>query len=219
MRATEAFRAASSAAQYNAGLADGSRPGIFYVPIVDPSKTPVRESLFIHEAIPGHHYQIMLQRENTSLPEFRKYSSYTAYSEGWGLYSESLGKELGLYTDPYQYMKALGDEIHRAIRLVVDTGIHSKGWSREQSIKYMIENEPITEQAATVEIERYMALPGQATAYKIGAMKLQELRTKYTKQLGAKFNIAEFHNQVLKDGGVPLAILEAKMDKWAANIK
>jgi uncharacterized protein (DUF885 family) len=218
VRATESFRAASAAAQYNAGLADGSRPGIFYVPIVDASKTPVRESLFIHEAVPGHHYQIMLQRENESLPQFRRYSGYTAYSEGWGLYSESLGKELGLYTDPYQYMKALGDEIHRAIRLVVDTGLHSKGWTREQAIKYMVDNEPINEQSATAEIERYMALPGQATAYKIGAMKIQQLRAKYTKQLGSKFSIADFHNQILKDGSLPLAILETKMEKWAKNI-
>jgi uncharacterized protein (DUF885 family) len=219
VRQTESFRAASSAAQYNAGLADGSRPGIFYVPIIDPKTTPVRESLFIHEAVPGHHYQIMLQRENESLPQFRRYGGYTAYAEGWGLYSESLGKELGLYTDPYQYMKALGDEIHRAIRLVVDPGLHAKRWTREQAIKYMVDNEPITEPAATAEIERYMALAGQATAYKIGAMKILELKAKYKKQLGAKFNIGEFHNQILKDGSMPLAILEAKMERWAKTVK
>lgn len=219
VRQTEAFRAASAAAQYNAGLADGSRPGIFYVPIVDPSKTPVRESLFIHEAVPGHHYQVMLQRENEALPQFRRYSSFTSYSEGWGLYSESLGKELGLYSDPYQYMKALGDEIHRAIRLVVDPGLHAKGWTREQAIKYMVDNEPITEPAATAEIERYMAIPGQATAYKVGAMKLIQLRAKYTKQLGKNFKIADFHDQILKDGGLPLAILEEKMDRWANGVK
>jgi uncharacterized protein (DUF885 family) len=219
VRQTEAFRAASAAAQYNAGLADGSRPGIFYVPIINPKTTPVRESLFIHEAVPGHHYQIMLQRENEALPQFRRYGGYTAYAEGWGLYSESLGKDLGLYTDPYQYMKALGDEIHRAIRLVVDPGLHAKGWSREQAIKYMVDNEPITVPAATAEIERYMALAGQATAYKVGAMKILELKAKYQKQLGKKFNIAEFHNQLLKDGSMPLAILEAKMDRWAMGMK
>lgn len=219
VRATEAFRAASAAAQYNAGLADGSRPGIFYVPIIDPKTTPVRESLFIHEAIPGHHYQIMLQRENESLPQFRRYSGYTAYSEGWGLYSESLGKELGLYTDPYQYMKALGDEIHRAIRLVVDPGLHAKNWTREQAIKYMVENEPITEAAATAEIERYMVLPGQATTYKIGSMFLQSMRKKYTKQLGKKFNIADFHDQILKNGSLPLAILENNLENWAKSKK
>ncbi len=219
VRATEAFRAASAAAQYNAGLADGSRPGIFYVPIIDPKTTPVRESLFIHEAIPGHHYQIMLQRENENLPQFRRYSGYTAYSEGWGLYSESLGKELGLYTDPYQYMKALGDEIHRAIRLVVDPGLHAKNWTREQAIKYMVENEPITEAAATAEIERYMVIPGQATTYKIGSMFIQSMRKKYTKQLGKNFNIADFHDQILKNGSLPLAILEKTLERWANSKK
>lgn len=219
VRQTEAFRAASAAAQYNAGLADGSRPGIFYVPIIDPKTTPVRESLFIHEAVPGHHYQIMLQRENTNLPSFRRFGGYSAYAEGWGLYSESLGKELGLYTDPYQYMKALGDEIHRAIRLVVDPGLHAKGWTREQAIKYMVGNEPISEPAATAEIERYMAIAGQATAYKTGSMKILELKAKYQKKLGSKFNIADFHDQLLKDGSMPLAILEAKMERWAAKVK
>jgi uncharacterized protein (DUF885 family) len=219
VRQTEAFRAASAAAQYNAGLADGSRPGIFYVPIIDPKTTPVRESLFIHEAVPGHHYQIMLQRENTNLPSFRRYGGYAAYAEGWGLYSESLGKDLGLYTDPYQYMKALGDEIHRAIRLVVDPGLHAKGWTREQAIKYMVDNEPISEPAATAEIERYMAIAGQATAYKTGSIKILELKARYKKLLGSKFNIADFHDQLLKDGAMPLAILEAKMDKWANSMK
>jgi uncharacterized protein (DUF885 family) len=218
IRQTEAFRAASAAAQYNAGLADGSRPGIFYVPIVDVSKTPVRESLFIHEAIPGHHYQIMLQRENDAIPGFRRYGQFTAYVEGWGLYSESLGKELGLYTDPFQYMKALGDEIHRAIRLVVDPGMHLKGWTREQAIKYMMDNEPISEQSATAEIERYMAIPGQAVAYKTGALKLQQLREKYSKQLGKSFSLAQFHDQVLKDGAMPLDIFEQKMDAWAKRV-
>jgi uncharacterized protein (DUF885 family) len=215
IRQTESFRAASAAAQYNAGLADGSRPGIFYVPIVDATKyTTARESLFIHEAIPGHHYQVMLQRENESLPGFRRYGGYTAYSEGWGLYTESLGKELGLYTDPYQYMQALGDEIHRAIRLVVDPGMHSKGWTREQAIQYMMDNEPISEAGATSEIERYMAIPGQATAYKVGALKIQELRKKCTAQLGARFNLAAFHDEILNGGSMPLEILERKMDRW-----
>ncbi len=218
VRQTEAFRAASAAAQYNAGLADGSRPGIFYVPIIDPKSTPLRESLFIHEAIPGHHYQIMLQRENETLPDFRRYGGYTAYAEGWGLYTESLGKELGLYTDPYQYMKALGDEIHRAIRLVVDPGMHAKGWTREQAIKYMLDNEPITEPAATAEIERYMAIAGQATAYKVGSMKILELRARYQKLLKKKFNIADFHDQILKDGSLPLSILEDKMERWAKTV-
>jgi len=220
VRQTEAFRAASAAAQYFPGLADGSRPGIFYVPIIDPLKTTTaRQSLFVHEAIPGHHYQLMLQRENESLPAFRRYGGFTAYTEGWGLYTEGLGKELGLYTDPYQYMRALGDEIHRAIRLVVDAGMHAKGWTREQAIQYTMENEPIEEQRAVSETERYMAIPGQALAYKIGGLKLQELRARYEKKLGNKFNIAEFHDAILKDGALPLAILERKMDAWAAKVK
>ena len=216
VRQTEAFRAATSAAQYFAGSLENNRPGIFYVPIVDPKKyTIARTSLFLHEAIPGHHYQVMLQRENEAIPNLRRFGGFTAYSEGWGLYAESLGHELGLYSDPYQHMLALGDEIHRAIRLVVDAGMHAKGWTREQAIKYMMDNEPIDEQRATAEIERYMAIPAQALAYKIGELKLQELRKKYTKQLGAKFNIAEFHDQVLKDGALPLELLERKLDAWA----
>ena len=135
------------------------------------------------------------------------------------MYCESLGKELGLYTDPYQYMGALGDEIHRAIRLVVDVAIHTKGMTREQAIKYMMDNEAISEQGATAEIERYMGIPGQALGYKIGALKIRELRTRYEKQLGNKFNLAEFHDQVLKDGSMPLAVLEKKMDSWATTQK
>lgn len=219
IRQTEAFRAASAAAQYNAGLTDGSRPGIFYVPIVDATKyTTAKENLFIHEAIPGHHFQIMLQRENTALPEFRQNGGNSAYSEGWGLYCESLGKLLGCYTDPYQYFYALGDEIHRAIRLVVDAGMHAKGWTREQAIDYMMKNEAITEQAATAEIERYMAVPGQALSYKVGELKIQELRKKYQQQLGKKFTLAAFHEAILKDGALPLSILETKMNTWAANL-
>jgi uncharacterized protein (DUF885 family) len=221
IKQTEAFRAASASAEYNQGSADGSRPGIFYVPILDATKfntTSGMESLFLHEAIPGHHYQISLTQENTSLPKFRRFDgNENAYVEGWALYCESLGKELGLYTDPYQYMGALGDEIHRAIRLVVDVAIHTKGMTREQAIKYMTDNEAITEQGATAEIERYMAIPGQALGYKMGALKIRELRNKFEKQLGSKFNLAEFHNQVLKDGSMPLAVFEAKMNAWAAK--
>ena len=222
IRQTEAFRAASASAEYQQGTADGTRPGIFYVPILDAAKfntTSGMESLFLHEAIPGHHYQISLQQENKSLPKFRRFSWYGAYGEGWALYTESLGKELGLYTDPYQYMGALGDEIHRAIRLVVDVAIHTKGWSREKAIGYMMENEAISEQGATAEIERYMAIAAQALSYKVGALKIRELRTKYEQQLGNKFNIASFHDEILKDGCMPLAVLEQKMDAWAANQK
>jgi uncharacterized protein (DUF885 family) len=220
IRQTEAFRAASASAEYNQGSPDGTRPGIFYVPILDATKfntTSGMESLFLHEAIPGHHYQISLQQENKSLPKFRRFSWYGAYGEGYALYCESLGKELGLYTDPYQYMGALGDEIHRAIRLVVDVAMHTKGMTREQAIDYMMANEAIDRHGATAEIERYMAIPGQALSYKIGALKIRELRAKYQKQLGSKFKIAAFHDEFLKDGCMPLAIVEKKMDAWAAK--
>jgi len=222
IRQTEAFRAESASAEYNQGSADGTRPGIFYVPILDATQfntTSGMESLFLHEAIPGHHYQISLTQENTALPKFRRYGGHNAYIEGWALYCESLGKELGLYTDPYQYMGALGDEMHRAIRLVVDVAIHSKNMSREEAIKYMMDNEAISEQGATAEIERYMAIPGQALGYKTGAMKIAALRKKYDAALGTKFNIADFHNEVLKDGSLPLAVFEAKMDRWASSKK
>lgn len=222
IRQTEAFRAATASAEYNRGTPDGSRPGIFYVPILDATKfntTSGMESLFAHEAIPGHHYQLSLQQENTTLPKFRRFASYSAFSEGWALYCESLGPELGLYQDPYQKIGALGDEIHRAIRLVVDVGMHAKGMTREEAIKYMMDNEPISEQGATAEIERYMAIPGQALAYKTGALKLRELRARYEKQLGAKFSLKSFHDEVLAGGSMPLAVLERKMDAWAAKQK
>lgn len=222
IRQTEAFRAASASAEYNQGSPDGTRPGIFYVPILDATKfntTSGMESLFLHEAIPGHHYQISIQQENTSLPKFRRFSWYGAYGEGYALYCESLGKELGLYTDPYQYMGALGDEIHRAIRLVVDVAMHSKNMTRQQAIKYMMANEAISEDGATAEIERYMAIPGQALSYKIGALKIRELRNKCAKALGSKFKLADFHDEFLKDGCMPLAIVEKKMDAWAESQK
>jgi len=222
IRQTEAFRAASASAEYNAGSPDGSRPGIFYVPILDATKfntTSGMESLFLHEAIPGHHFQISLQMENNKLPKFRRFLGYGAYQEGYALYCESLGKELGLYTDPYQYMGALGDEIHRAIRLVVDVAIHTKGMTREEAIKYMMDNEPISEEGATAEIERYMAIPGQALSYKIGALKIRELRNKYQQQLGDNFQLSAFHDEFLKDGCMPLEIVEKKMDAWADKQK
>jgi uncharacterized protein (DUF885 family) len=222
IRQTEAFRAASASAEYNQGSPDGSRPGIFYVPILDATtfnSTSGMESLFLHEAIPGHHYQISLQQEDTTLPRFRRFGGNNAYVEGWALYCESLGKELGLYTDPYQYTAALGDEIHRAIRLVVDVGLHTKNMTREEAIKYMMTHEAAAEQYATMEIERYMAIPGQALGYKIGALKIAELRNKYQNELGAKFNLAAFHDNILKDGALPLDVLERKMDEWAQKQK
>ncbi len=217
IRRTEAFREASASAEYNQATADGSRPGIFYTPIPDAKKFNYTgmETLFAHEAIPGHHYQISLQQENKSLPDFRRFSWYGAYGEGWALYTESLGSELGLYTDPFQKMGNLSDEMLRAVRLVVDAGLHSKGWGREKAIDYMLENLPTSKEEAVSAIERYMAIPAQALSYKVGAMKIRELRNKYEKQLGAKFSIAAFHDEILKDGCMPLDVLERKMDAWA----
>lgn len=222
IRQTEAFRAASASAEYIPGSPDGSRPGIYYIPIVDPTKyntTGGMESTFLHEAIPGHHYQTSLQQENTELPQFRRFAWYGAYGEGWALYCESLGKELGLYTDPYQYMGALGDEMHRAIRLVVDVAMHTGKMTREEAIQYMTQNEPIDEAGATAEIERYMAIPAQALSYKIGALKIRELRDGYSQRLGNSFRLADFHDQYLKDGNMPLEIVEKKMDRWAEGKK
>jgi len=217
IRQTEAFRAASASAEYMQGSPDGSRPGIFYIPILDAKTfniTSGMESLFLHEAIPGHHYQISLQQENASLPKFRRFAWYGAYGEGWALYCESLGKELGVYTDPYQYMGALGDEMHRAVRLVVDVGMHTKGMTREQAIKYMMDNEAISEEGAIAEVERYMAVPGQALSYKIGALKIWELRKRYEQKLGKKFRLDDFHDEFLKDGCMPLEVVEEKMDRY-----
>lgn len=221
VKRTEAFREASASAEYNQGSLDGTRPGIFYVPIPDVKKYNVYadEDLFLHEAIPGHHYQVSLQQENTSLPAFRKTIWFNAYGEGWALYTESLGKELGLYTDPYQYFGMLSAEMHRAIRLVVDTGLHTKGWTREQAIQYSMENEAEPEESIVAEIERYMAIPGQALSYKIGQLKILELRAKAEKELGSKFSIKEFHNQVLDAGCLPLTVLEDKIDNWINSKK
>jgi uncharacterized protein (DUF885 family) len=221
IKRTEAFREASASAEYNQGSVDGTRPGTFYVPVPDAKSynTYSDESLFLHEAIPGHHYQISLQQENESLPEFRRTLWYSAYGEGWALYSESLGKELGLYTDPYQYFGMLGAEMHRAVRLVVDAGMHTKGWTREQAIQYSLDNEAESEAGITAEIERYMANPGQALSYKIGQLKIIELRKRAEVQLGEKFDSKEFHNIVLGMGCVPLKLLEAKIDTWIAGNK
>lgn len=221
VRRTEAFREASASAEYNPGSLDGTRPGIFYAPIPDATKYNVLadEALFLHEAIPGHHYQISLTQESEVLPEFRKTLWYSAYGEGWALYTESLGSELGLYTDPYQYFGMLGMEMHRAIRLVVDTGLHSKGWSREKAIQYSLDNEAESEDSITREIERYMANAGQALSYKIGQLKIRELRARAEETLGDKFEIKEFHNEILETGCIPLALLEAKIDTWIASKK
>ncbi|MCH2488594.1 MAG: DUF885 domain-containing protein [Flavobacteriales bacterium] len=221
VRRTEAFRENSSSAEYNPGSLDGTRPGIFYVPIPDATTYNVYsdESLFLHEAIPGHHYQISLTQENEDLPQFRKTLWYSGYGEGWALYCESLGKELGLFTDPYQYFGMLGAEMHRAIRLVVDTGMHAKGWTREEAIEYSLANEAESEASIISEIERYMANPGQALSYKIGQLKIRELRNMANKELGDAFDIKTYHNEVLETGCVPLALLEDKIERWIASEK
>lgn len=222
IRPVEPFRAKSAAGgSYMSPSEDGSRPGIFYVNTYDlPSrKSWDAEDLYLHEAIPGHHFQIALQQELTGLPKFRRFGGETAFAEGWGLYAESLGKDLGVYTDPYNYFGYLQNELWRAIRLVVDTGLHSKGWSREQVIKYMLDNSAESETQATAEAERYIAWPGQALAYKIGELKIKELRARAERELGPKFDIREFHAEVLRDGAVPLSVLERKIDRWIAARK
>ncbi len=217
IRRTEAFREKTASAEYMPGSADGSRPGVFYVPIPDAKEfniTSGMESLFLHEALPGHHYQIALQQENQALPLFARFLWYGAYGEGWALYCESIGEELGLYTDPKQRMGALGDEMHRAIRLVVDVGLHWKGWTREQAIEYMMSNEPLSEEGTIAEIERYMAYPAQALSYKIGQLKIRQLRKECEQRLGKRFSVAEFHHEVLRNGGMPLEILERRLSAW-----
>lgn len=217
VRRVEPFREASAAGgSYQSGTPDGSRPGIFYANAYDIKARGkwAMESLFLHEAIPGHHFQIMIQQENESLPGFRRFGGFTAYSEGWGLYAESLGKELGVYTDPYQYFGGLNAELWRSIRLVVDTGIHAKQWSRQDVLDYMYANSAVAEARAVAEAERFMAIPGQALAYKVGQLKIREIRDKAEAALGDKFNVKDFHTEVLKDGAMPLSVLEAKVDRW-----
>ena len=218
IRQTEKFREATASAEYFPGTSDGKKPGIFYIPLPDPSKfnvTSGMESLFLHEAIPGHHYQVSLQQENTSLPKFMRFGWFGAYGEGWAHYCETLGPEFGLYTDPYQKMGYLSDQMLRAVRLVVDTGLHTGTMNREEAIKYFLSNISYDEAAATAEVERYMALPGQALGYKIGALRIRELRDKYQKELGAKFSLAKFHDEILNQGCLPLDVLDRKMENWA----
>lgn len=200
---------------YNTPAADGSRPGTFYAVINEPSayRNSSMTSLFLHEGQPGHHFHIALQQE-LDLPKFRKHGWITAYGEGWALYAETLGKEMGLYEDPNQYLGHLKLELVRAVRLVTDTGLHAKGWTREQTIKYMMDTEGKSEADARRATERYMAIPGQALAYKIGALKIQALRQKAEMQLGDKFSLTAFHDLVLSDGVLPLSLLEEKVDDW-----
>ncbi|MCH7744068.1 MAG: DUF885 domain-containing protein [Proteobacteria bacterium] len=220
VRRVEAFREQpGAAAHYMRGSLDRSRPGVFYAHLSDMKATAKYrlESLAYHEGLPGHHHQISIQQELQDVPRFRTYHGYTAYSEGWALYTELLGKEMGFYEDPYSDFGRLSAEIWRAIRLVVDTGIHAKHWSEQQSIDYALQNSPQPEAATRSEIRRYFNMPAQATAYKIGMMKILQLRERAKKELGESFDIRDFHDVVLGGGALPLPLLEARVDEWIAG--
>jgi len=219
IRPVEPFRAASAAgASYQAPSADGTRPGIFYINTFNLKAQPRfgLETLSLHEAAPGHHFQIAIQQELTGLPRFRRFNNYVSYAEGWALYAESIGKELGVFTDPYQWYGRLSDEMLRAMRLVVDTGLHSKGWTREQSIEYMLDNSSMAASDVTAEVERYIVWPGQALGYKLGQLHITALRARAQAELGPRFDVREFHSQVLRDGALPMDVLSAKIDRWIA---
>lgn len=219
IRPVEEFRAASaSGGSYQPAALDGSRPGIFYVNTFNLKAQPLfsMETLSLHEATPGHHYQITLAQEQATLSRYQRLNSFKAYIEGWALYCETLGQELGLYTDPMQWYGHLGDEMLRAMRLVVDTGMHAKGWSRERAIEFMRENSSMADSDIEAEVERYIAWPGQALAYKIGQLKITELRAHAAGTLGARFDVRDFHDEVLRDGAVPLDILARKVDRYIA---
>lgn len=208
----------SAGGSYQPGTPDGKRPGIFYFNAYDlPSRTtPGMETLYLHEGSPGHHFQIALAQENDKLPSFQRFGGNTAFAEGWALYAESLGKELGMFTDPYQYFGRLDDEMLRAMRLVVDTGIHAKGWSRQQAIDYMLANSSQGETDVVNEVDRYVAMPAQALAYKVGNLRIRAARKRAEKALGANFDVRKFHEQVLMSGALPLEVLDAKIDRWIA---
>jgi uncharacterized protein (DUF885 family) len=217
-----AYREKSAAGgSYRQGTPDGATPGTFFFNAYDlPSRTTQgMETLYLHEGSPGHHFQVSLAQENTALPDFMRFGGNTAFIEGWALYAESLGPELGMFTDPYQAFGSLDDEMFRAVRLVVDTGLHAKGWSRERAVDYMLANTAQSRTEAESEINRYIANPGQALAYKIGQLKIRELRTRAEQALGPKFDVRDFHAQVLMTGALPLAILEAKIDRWIVEKK
>lgn len=222
VRAVEAFRAESSAGgSYEAGSPDGKRPGIFYCNTFNLKAQPKfgMETLSLHEASPGHHFQISIAQEVEGLPAFRRFGGYNAFAEGWALYAESLGKELGLFTDPYQWYGRLSDEQLRAMRLVVDTGLHSKGWTRERAIAFMRENSSMAESDVISEVERYIVWPGQALGYKLGQFAIRDLRTEAEQALGKKFDVKAFHRQVLIDGALPLEVLKTKLRTWIAAEK
>jgi uncharacterized protein (DUF885 family) len=215
IRPIEAFRERSMPSSYESPSPDGTRAGVFYLNSADVRSSRgagVYRNLYLHEAVPGHHLQIALQRENTSLPGFRRFGSYVAFTEGWALYAESLGVELGVYGNRWDRLGMLGAELFRAMRLVVDTGLHAKGWTREQAIQYLGGTTPDNER----EVERYMAWPGQALGYKIGQLRILALRRKAEAALGSSFDVRAFHDELLRDGAMPLDVLEAKMERWLA---
>lgn len=220
IRAVPAFLEQSQAAgYYQQGTPDGSRPGFFFFNTYDlPSRSLWgMETLYLHEGAPGHHFQISLAQENDALPNFQRFGGNNAYVEGWALYAESLGPELGMFVDPLQHFGSLNDEMLRAMRLVVDTGLHEKGWTRDQAIEYMLANSAMGRTDATSEVERYIAMPGQALGYKVGQLTIRRLRTKSEQALGPKFDVRAFHGQILMSGALPLEVLEAKIDRWIAS--
>ncbi|MFT5674429.1 MAG: hypothetical protein ACI808_000348 [Paraglaciecola sp.] len=222
VRPVEAFRAASSAgASYQGPAPDGSRPGIFYINAFNLKAQPkyLMETLSIHEASPGHHFQITIQQEVEGLPKFRKFGGFTVFAEGWALYAESLGKELGLFTDPYMWYGRLSDEQLRAMRLVVDTGLHAFGWTRQRAIDFMRDNSSLALSDIEAEVERYIVMPGQAVSYKVGERHIRMLRNRAAMALGERFDVKKFHTQVLIDGALPMPILEAKIDRWILSQK
>jgi uncharacterized protein (DUF885 family) len=219
VKRVEAFRERSAGkAFYQSPAKDGSRPGTYYANLFNMKDMPTyqMEALAYHEGIPGHHMQRAITQELEGIPEFQKYLSFTAYTEGWGLYTEELGKDMGFYDDPYSDFGRLAMELWRACRLVVDTGIHEMKWSREKAIQYLVANTPNSENDSTKAIERYIAMPGQATAYLVGKLKIMELRQKAMEELGDTFEYKDFHDEILKDGPVPMSILEEKINKWIA---
>jgi uncharacterized protein (DUF885 family) len=206
---------------YNPGAPDASRPGVFYYNTYDLPSRKVwgMETLYLHEAVPGHHFQISLAQENTALPNFMRFGGNTAYVEGWALYAEWVGREMGMFKDPYQKFGHLNDEQLRALRLVVDTGIHEKGWSREKAIRFMLDNSALSETETTQEVDRYIANPGQALGYKIGQITIKRLRADAEAALGKRFDVKAFHAQILDTGALPMQVLKAKIADWVKTSK